>query len=76
MRAARAEIDLLISNPNYRAGRRLERGRLAKSLAESAKRRPSGALAPFSSPNPNPNPDPNPDPTLTLTLTLTRTRTL
>ena len=49
MRAARAEIDLLINNPNYRAGRRLERGRLAKSLAESAKRVASGALAPFSS---------------------------
>ena len=32
VRAARAEIDLLITNPNYRAGRRLERGRLANSL--------------------------------------------
>ena len=46
VRAARAEIDLLITNPHYRAGRRLERGQLANSL----------------NPNPDPDPDPDPSP--------------
>ena len=46
VRAARAEIDLLITNPHYLAGRRLERGQLANSL----------------NPNPDPDPDPDPSP--------------
>ena len=38
VRAASSEIDLLLSNQNYRPGRRLARGRLGDSLMESAER--------------------------------------
>ena len=46
VRRAREEVDLIINNHNYRAGRRLERGQLAASLAEGAALASSSALAP------------------------------